>query len=213
MPRHSKNNCARPVFTAWEKANTHEWGSTARRLTSDSQKPFQACTLCLHDAVIPMADYQGKKLPLLALPEAPIRSLPPARRRHSLALFVLALSFCFCFSSSNDIQIPYVYLEIFSMSPRRRRSLFSPSFSFLFPRATLDFLSFSSARSLGHIYCKQCIYEYLLDQKNQYSIKKKEYEAYKAKLEVNSFLSSSASFRSLFHLLSVASSLHSIFSP
>jgi nitric oxide synthase-interacting protein len=93
MPRHSKNNCARPVFTAWEKANTHEWGTSSRRLTADSMKPFQGCSLCLHDAVVPLSDLQG------------------------------------------------------------------------------------------HLYCKQCIFEYLLDQKKQYKQKKKDYAAYKAKLE------------------------------
>lgn len=59
MPRHSKNNCARPIFTHWEKHNTHEYGTQERRLTHDSQKPFESCSLCLQSAIVPLADPQG----------------------------------------------------------------------------------------------------------------------------------------------------------
>eukprot|EP01128_Nolandella_sp_AFSM9_P007582 TRINITY_DN4202_c0_g1_i1.p1 TRINITY_DN4202_c0_g1~~TRINITY_DN4202_c0_g1_i1.p1 ORF type:complete len:288 (-),score=64.64 TRINITY_DN4202_c0_g1_i1:94-957(-) len=60
MGRHSKNNSAGPVFTHWEKHNTvQDSGTRKQRVTRDSMKSFDACSICLKAVVSPMADQQG----------------------------------------------------------------------------------------------------------------------------------------------------------
>lgn len=143
MPRHSKNNCARPIFTHWEKHNTHEYGTRERRLTHDSQKRFEACSLCLQAAAVPLADPQGTLYYLYI----------------ALGRQATVLRACERAASGR----PWLALA----------ALFAPVFCY--------YIKTNRRLSIivGHIYCKQCVYEYILDQKKQYALKKREYEEYK----------------------------------
>ena len=48
MSRHSKNCTAHSIFTAGEKSKmTSEHGTIKARLGTESQKAFEACSLCL----------------------------------------------------------------------------------------------------------------------------------------------------------------------
>lgn len=58
MPKHSKNNCALPVFTYAERQKL-QWGNQSVRLGGDSHKAFDACSICLQDAVEPYVCTHG----------------------------------------------------------------------------------------------------------------------------------------------------------
>lgn len=58
MGKHSKNNCARPIFTPYERSLT-KYGTQKQRLGHDSLNPFGYCALTLQPFVNPVADKQG----------------------------------------------------------------------------------------------------------------------------------------------------------
>lgn len=57
MSRHSKNNTSRPIFTYAERQKLKDYGTINQRLGKDSLKDFDACSLCLHALVMPLAWY------------------------------------------------------------------------------------------------------------------------------------------------------------
>jgi nitric oxide synthase-interacting protein len=57
MSRHSKNNTSRPIFTYAERQKLKDYGTIKQRLGKDSLKDFDACSLCLHNLVMPLAWY------------------------------------------------------------------------------------------------------------------------------------------------------------
>jgi nitric oxide synthase-interacting protein len=59
MSRHSKNNTSRPIFTYAERQKLKDYGTIKQRLGKDSLKDFDACSLCLHNLVMPLACPQG----------------------------------------------------------------------------------------------------------------------------------------------------------
>jgi len=60
MPRrHSQNNTAGAIFTHYEKTQLKEYGTQKQRLSKDSLKKFDACTVCLQSVVNPLVDKQG----------------------------------------------------------------------------------------------------------------------------------------------------------
>jgi len=59
MPRHAKNNTAGPTMTYGERKKLKHWGTKTVRLGGDSLKDFDACSLCLHQAMDPLCCPQG----------------------------------------------------------------------------------------------------------------------------------------------------------
>ena len=60
MPRHSKNNTASGGFTYYERQAAGKiWGTSSGRLSSLSQRAFDACTLCLSTARDPVCCPEG----------------------------------------------------------------------------------------------------------------------------------------------------------
>jgi len=60
MPRrHSQNNTAGAIFTHYEKSQLKEYGTQKQRLSKDSLKPFDACTVCLQSVINPLTDKDG----------------------------------------------------------------------------------------------------------------------------------------------------------
>jgi len=58
MSRHAKNNTASAVFTHYERS-VLKYGTQKQRLGKDSQKHFDACSLCLQPVVDPLACHKG----------------------------------------------------------------------------------------------------------------------------------------------------------
>eukprot|EP01125_Pyxidicula_operculata_P009467 TRINITY_DN311_c0_g1_i9.p1 TRINITY_DN311_c0_g1~~TRINITY_DN311_c0_g1_i9.p1 ORF type:complete len:277 (-),score=40.30 TRINITY_DN311_c0_g1_i9:52-882(-) len=61
MPRrHSQNNTANPIFTHYEKSQLKGiYGTIKKRLTRESMKPFDACSICLQAIENPLSDKEG----------------------------------------------------------------------------------------------------------------------------------------------------------
>jgi len=58
MSRHSKNNTAGVIFTAYERTLL-KYGTVSERIGADSIKPFDSCCLCLHPVVEPLLCKKG----------------------------------------------------------------------------------------------------------------------------------------------------------
>lgn len=56
MTRHAKNSCSGAVFTYHERSKL-EYGTKSGRLSSDSMKRWDSCSLCLKSAIEPMIWY------------------------------------------------------------------------------------------------------------------------------------------------------------
>lgn len=58
MTKHSKNNTASSVFSYAEYKKL-DYGTKRQRLGNESMRPFNACSLCLERARIPLACSEG----------------------------------------------------------------------------------------------------------------------------------------------------------
>lgn len=62
MARHSKNNTAGSVFTYSEREKLKkegEWGQSSQRISGESQKLFEQCSLCMKSITAPVACPKG----------------------------------------------------------------------------------------------------------------------------------------------------------